>query len=222
MKGMTPCQTGIVASPRVKYLFAALLFFVVTCSSGCTDLKRLAYEGFDRDTWQKPEQVIDSLHIQFGDTVADLGAGSGYFTHRLADAVSPDGKVYAVDVDEGMLEYLKERMTEEGRKNVEAVLAEYHDPLLPTSGVDLIFTCNTYHHLKDRVTYFTKVRKYLREGGRVAIMDFNGEGWFQQLFGHFTPREIIISEMEAAGYQLQAEHDFLSSQVFLVFSSPSL
>lgn len=188
-------------------------------SDGCTALKRFAYEGLGRDDWQQPERVISALGIQRGEDIADLGAGGGYFTFRLADATGSSGTVYAVDVDRGMVEHLTQRAQEDGYKNVKAILSEYHDPLLPQDGVDLIFSCNTYHHLKKRVDYFANIRKYLRDGGRVAIIDFAGKTWFQRLFGHTTPVEIIRSEMVAAGYRLNDEHDFLDKQGFLVFSN---
>jgi predicted methyltransferase len=192
---------------------------VVTLSAGCTQLKRFAYEGFRRDAWQHPDRVIETLAIHPGDAVADVGSGGGYFTFRLARAVGPSGKVYAVDVDEGLNEYVARRAREDGLDNVAVVLARYDDPLLPQSGVDLIFTCNTYHHLDDRVAYFAKARKYLRPGGRVAIIEYKGTGWFERWFGHSTPSAAIRSEMEAAGYRLQQDLDFLPRQHFLVFAT---
>ncbi len=194
------------------------LVLIVLLYAGCNPLKRFAYEGINRDEWQHPDQVIRSLDIRPGDRIADLGAGGGYFTWRLATAVGPTGRVYAVDVEPGMTEYLAKRVRDEGYKNIEVILAEYHDPLLPEAGVDLIFTCNTYHHLEDRVSYFATAQRYLRPNGRVAIIDGNGQGWFQGLFGHWTEKEEIQREMQAAGYVPQKAFAFLAQQHFLVFS----
>jgi predicted methyltransferase len=185
---------------------------------GCTDLKRFAYEGFGRDRWQHADQVVRALDIQPGSRVADLGAGGGYFTFRLADAVGPEGIVYAVDIDDGMIRYLERRARREGRANVRTILAAPDDPRLPAGGVDLVFTCNTYHHLGDRVTYFARLRESLRPDGRVAIIDSTGVGLFHRLFGHATPADTIRREMEAAGYRLEVPHDFLDRQSFLVFA----
>jgi ubiquinone/menaquinone biosynthesis C-methylase UbiE len=171
-----------------------------------------------RARWQQPEAVIRSLSIQPGSRVADLGSGGGYFTFRLADAVGPTGKVYAVDVDKGSLDYIARRAEEQGYANVETILAKYDDPLLPAGGVDLIFTCDTYHHLEARTDYFASTARYLRPGGRIAIIDLNGSSWFAKLFGHWTPKDSIRSEMEAAGYQLNGDFDFLSRQNFQVFT----
>ena len=203
---------------KSRILLSMVFSLLVTCGVCCTSLKRLAYEGFWRDSWQHPEQVIHALEIQRGQHIADLGAGSGYFTFRFADAVGPAGKVYAVDIDPGMNKYVKKQAGKSDYQHIEVIRAQYYDPLIPGDGVDLIFTCNTYHHLKDRVTYFAQAQKYLRPGGRVAIIDFNGKGWFFKIFRHFTTSEVIKKEMELAGYHLQHEFNFLPRQHFLVFS----
>ena len=134
---------------------------------GCTCIKRCAYEGSGRDGWQQPERVIEVLAIKPGDRVADLGAGGGYFTFRLAAAVGRQGRVYAVDVDAGMLSYLDDRIEREERRNVTTVRAAYEDPKLPEP-VDLIFTSNTYHHLEERAAYFRRAQSYLKPGGAIT------------------------------------------------------
>ena len=199
-------------------LAAGVVALAILCT-GCTRLKRFGYEGFGRDRWQQPDEVISSLQIRAGDRVADLGAGGGYFTFRLSEAVGTSGKVYAVDVDPGMIEYLSARVIDEHHANVEVVLAEFDDAGLPERGVDLIFTCNTYHHIGDRVAYFEKARRYLRPGGRLAVIEYRGKGWFQRLFGHATEAGTIRDEIEKAGYRLTHDYQFLSRQHFLVFSA---
>lgn len=195
----------------------ALLAFALVAQSGCTDVKRLAYEDFgDRDEWQEPDRVVESLGLAPGARVGDLGAGGGYFTFLIAEAVGPEGKVYAIDVDEGMLEYVRKKAAEDGHANVETVLASAGDPKLPEA-VDLLFTCNTYHHLEDRPAYFEAVRRSLRPGGRVAILDYSGEGGFFER-RHSTPPETIRNEMREAGYRLEEDVDFLTRQSFLIFS----
>ena len=202
--------TGVVVT--------AALF--IGLGDGCTAFKRWAYgEGASRDAWQQPERVIQVLAVRPGQRIADLGAGGGYFTFRLGDAVGNTGKVYAVDIDPGMIAYVQRRASEDGYRNVEVILAAPDDPRLPQDGVDLIFTCDTYHHLKDRTAYFARLKKYLRPGSRVAIIDHSGTtGLFVRLFGHFTSSSAIRSEMEAAGYTLEHEYSFLPRQNFLVFS----
>jgi ubiquinone/menaquinone biosynthesis C-methylase UbiE len=210
-----PIQLPDKFSTPLLILCLAIIFLVGTTT--CTDIKRWAYEGFDRDEWQHPEEVIKALKIKAGDQVADLGAGSGYFTFRLADAVGPTGKVYAVDIDEEMNADLAKRVQEKGYQNIEVVLARPNNPGLPDNDMDLIFTSNTYHHLEDRVTYFANLQQDLQLDARIAIIDFTGEGRFQQLFGHYTPTETIQRELQEAGYTLEAKLESLPTQVFLIF-----
>ena len=112
---------------RRKALLAIVALLVVAAllvtafGIDLTTLKRFTYVGFNRDAWQYPDQAIEALRIQPGDTVADLGSGGGYFTFRLADAVGPDGKVYAVDVDAGMIEFLEQKAQEDGYRNVQTI-----------------------------------------------------------------------------------------------------
>jgi len=185
---------------------------------GCGSCKRFAYEGFSRDHWQQPERVIEVLGIEPGDRVADLGSGSGYFTLRLSKAVGPEGRVYAVDVDEDMNAYLRERVALAGAANVEVVLGRFEDPLLPDGSIDLVLTVDTYHHIDDRPAYFRKLQRDLAPGGRVAVIDFDGrKGWFVRLLGHSTPRDVLVREMREAGYEISEEHDFIDRQSFVIF-----
>jgi arsenite methyltransferase len=162
--------------------------------------------------------VIRALDIQQGQYIADIGAGSVYFTFRFAEANGLSGKVYAVDVNSGMIDYIKLRSVEDGYLNVETILAEPQDPLLPEGGVDLMFLCNTYHHIEDREKYFKHAARYLSDKGRVAIIDLVGEGWIEKISGHWIAKDVIRGEMEAAGYRLQQEYGILPRQSFLIFT----
>ncbi|MBW2281318.1 MAG: methyltransferase domain-containing protein [Deltaproteobacteria bacterium] len=193
---------------------------LVISLGGCTWLKRKAYDGFwGRESWQQPARVIEALGLSPGDRVADLGAGGGYFTFLLAEAVGPQGRVYAVDVDTGLLSYLDERIVGGEYENVQTVLADFDDPRIPGEGVDLIFTSNTYHHIEDRTAYFERARRYLRPGGRVAIVEFKKQDGLMSwlIGGHSTDPAEIDREMRAAGYDRVASHDFLERQSFQVF-----
>ena len=195
---------------------AALLAALATL--GCAASKRFAYEGFGRDDWQRPDAVIALLGIGPGDRVADLGAGGGYFTFRIAEAVGARGRVFAVDVDDDMVGYLAGRARELGAANVTVVRGEFEDPKLPDGEIDLLFTCNTYHHIADRVAYFRRVLVDLAPNGRVAIVEYDGRGgWFPNLFGHKTPAEEIAREMREAGYERIANHEILPRQSFQIF-----
>jgi len=194
---------------RARWI-AALPLTLALCL-GCGAYKRFAYDGVGRDDWQKPDEVMALLDIREGHHVADLGAGGGYFTFRLADAVGPGGRVYAVDVDDDMIRYLRGQVKKRNYPNVEVVRAEKDDPELPDDEIDLIFTCNTYHHLDDRVDYFEDLLDELQPAGRVAIIEYR-DGH------HGTPAQTIIDEMTRAGYRLAAEHAILEAQSFLIFA----
>jgi arsenite methyltransferase len=199
-------------SKNLAFVVAAVLL------AGCAYLKQCAYEGVNRDEWQQPQRVMDVLNIRPGDQVADLGSGGGYFTFKFAEAVGPAGKVYAVDIDRDMVDLIAKRARQENASNVDAILARPDDPLLPQAGIDLIFSSNTYHHIENRVAYFSNLRKYVRPGGRVAIIDFDRRAWLEGLLRHYTPSEFLKREMEQAGYSLQQELEFLDRQSFLIFT----
>ena len=186
---------------------------------GCGKLKQWAYEGFNRDHWQQPEKVVAALKLSPGDHVADIGAGGGYFTFKLAKAVGPTGKVYAVDIDGAMIDLIAQRAQKDSVPNVATIVAKVDDPLLPKTAVDLVFTCNTYHHIDNPLVYFSNLRKYLRPGGKIAIIDFDRRAWFESLLRHHTPTGSIKREIEQAGYTLQQELDFLDRQSFLIFAA---
>ncbi len=148
-------------------------------ASACGALAHLRHP--DRDEWQQPDRVVGSLRIQPGQRVADVGAGSGYFTFRLAAATGPRGKVYAIEVSDSKIRALRERARKLGHANVHPVRARTVDPSLPEGSVDLVFICNAYHHLDDRVAYFKRMKRYLRAGGRIAIIELENVSWIYGL-----------------------------------------
>jgi ubiquinone/menaquinone biosynthesis C-methylase UbiE len=187
------------------------------CLVGCTELAYQHMNDPSRDAWQKPKAVVERLAISPGSRVADLGAGGGYFTWHLAGAVGPQGKVYAVEIDETALDIITKEMRSRGITNVTPVRTETSDAKLPEP-VDLVFSCDTHHHMKDRVAYFQSLARSLKTDGRVAILDFHPHGFFSGLLGHGTAEEDVRREMEAAGYQLESDFNIVDSQHFQLFS----
>ena len=157
--------------------------------------------------------------------MADIGAGNGYFTITLADAVGPEGMVYAVDVDEKKTKKLEKRLGNAGHRNVEVILANDDDPCLPDRSIDIAFLCNTYHHIEDRIAYFSKLKNDLCENGRVAIVDFKADlTGLPRLFvssDHRTARKSMYDEMERAGHVPEQSFEYLPWQNFEVFPSAS-
>jgi SAM-dependent methyltransferase len=169
-----------------------------------------------RDGWQLPDRVIEALKLSADASVADIGAGTGYFSVRLARVV-PGGTVYAVDVEPSMLEHIRKRASGAGLNNVLTVRATSTTPNLPKP-VDLVLIVDTYHHLPARETYFRELTKSLTARGRVAIVDFRKDSPDGPPPEFRFEADQIISEMQLAGYSLQARHDFLPRQHFLVFA----
>ncbi len=180
------------------------------------------FEDPERDTWQKPELVLDFLGLRPGQVVADLGAGTGYFTVRLARRVGVSGRVYAVDIEPKLIAYLGERAKKEDLPQVVAVLAEPDDPKLPQGTLDLVLVVDTWHHIDDRLRYLERLARVLRPGGRVAVVDFReGELPVGPPPDHKLSREHIVGEFAEAGWHLVAESDALPYQYVLVFVPPS-
>src|SRR5262249_5263372 len=159
------------------------------------------------------------LEIARGMTVADLGAGTGYFSRYLAAAVGPSGSVLAVDPEPNMVAHLRERAEREHTDNVVPILASLDNPRLPVGSVDLVLIVDTYPHLDDRLTYLPRLQRFLHPSGRVAVID-----WHKRPLPvgpppeHKLAREQVVEEMNAAGYRLVAEPDLLPYQYLLVFT----
>lgn len=170
-----------------------------------------------RDEWQMPERVIEALQLKPGQVVADIGAGTGYFTVRLAKAPAAP-RVYAVDIEPSMVEHLKHRAMHDGLTNVLAVQAAADRTNLPEA-VDVVLMVDTYHHIPNRVPYFTAVKAQLKPGARLAIVDFKkGAPSGPPEEFRFTPDQ-ISAELEKAGFALQTSHAFLPRQIFLVYGA---
>jgi arsenite methyltransferase len=193
------------------------LLIVSLWLAGCAEWGYRHMNDPARDAWQKPKQVVEKLIIKPGARVADVGAGGGYFTWYLAAAVGPQGKVYAAEIDETALGIIEKEMKSRGVTNVVPIRAEPGDAKLPEP-VDLVFSCDTYHHMKDRVAYFQSLARYLKPDGKVAILDFHAQGFFSGLLGHGTTKEEVRRETESAGYRLTSDYELIESQHFQIFS----
>ena len=168
-----------------------------------------------RDSWQKPHEVIQALALKPDAIVADIGAGTGYFSVRLAH-MAPKGRVYGEDIEPDMVRYLSERAKRDGLKNLVAVKGSPGDPLLPEK-VDLILMVDVFHHIEDRDTYLRKLGDSLKPGGRIAIIDFRMDSEHGPPKSARSTPEAITAELSRAGYRLVKKHDFLPNQYFLVF-----
>jgi ubiquinone/menaquinone biosynthesis C-methylase UbiE len=168
-----------------------------------------------RDQWQMPDRVIGALGLKPGQSVADIGAGTGYFTVRLAKSPGAP-KVFAVDIEESMVNYTRQRAAKEGLKNVIGVVASADSSNLPEP-VDLILIVDTFHHIPSREAYFRKLRKSLKPGGTLAIIDWlpGGPMGPPEAF-RFSPAR-IQEELAKAGWRKAGQHTFLPNQSFTIY-----
>jgi predicted methyltransferase len=175
-------------------------------------------ERAERESWQKPDAVVEALSLKNGDVVADIGAGTGYFARRFARAVAPDGRVYAVDVAADVLAYLQQQATKDGLRNLSTIVSREDDPLLPRNSVDLAFFCDTTHHIANRIAFYRRMATGLKQHGRLAIVDYPpGGDHAPHAADQLVPRTQAIAEAEEAGFKLVQDLHFLPRQYFLVF-----
>ena len=204
---------------RLASLVSASLLLAL--SAGCTcspDSMARHFNELASDEESQPDRVVECLKLKPGDKVADLGAGGGYFTVKLANQVGPTGTVYAVEIEQAYLDFIQQVLDERGISNVELVLATPEKSNLPSGAVDLVFVRNVFHHIGDPATYFSNLRAALGPNGRVAVIDYTPGGLLSRLHGHHVPEEEVVTKMEQAGYSRVQRHAFLSEQSFNIFT----
>ncbi len=186
------------------------------------DRYRAIFESSERDAWQKPNELIGALGIQRGMMIADIGAGTGYFARRFAVAVGRDGTVFASDLEPKMVVELRDRADKDGLPQLVPILSSADNPRLPDGASDLIFICDTWHHISDRVEYARRLKNDLAPGGRVVIVDFRqGELPVGPPPQHKLTEEEVQKEFNEAGYRLVASPDVLPYQYVLIFEPVS-
>ena len=176
------------------------------------------FDSPGRDQRLQINRVMDILGIAPGKNVADIGAGSGWFTVRAARRVGPAGTVYAVDINPDAIRYIDHRMKSESLANVKTILSKADDPLLPQNAVDAVLLLKTYHEVTDPVALLQRLRPSLKPGAKLGIIDRNGNG-----ADHGVGRKIVIQEVQQAGYRLLQDYDFVKPDgmdYFLVFTLP--
>jgi predicted methyltransferase len=173
------------------------------------------FDDPQRDTWQKPHEVIQALALKPDAVVVDIGSGTGYFATRFARML-PKGRVYGLDTEPDMVKYLAERAQKDGLKNLTAVAATRSEPNLPEKA-DLVILVDVYHHVENRERYFGKLRASLKPDGRVAIIDYRPDAPEGPPKNARIAPERVKAELGKAGYALAQEHGFLPNQYFLVF-----
>jgi 2-polyprenyl-3-methyl-5-hydroxy-6-metoxy-1,4-benzoquinol methylase len=180
-------------------------------------------EGPRRIATMKMDETLSKLSLKPGMVVADIGAGSGLFSRPLAKAVAPNGKVYAVDIQQDLLDYIDKRDKEEHISNVRTVLGGFDDPKLPARDVDLAFINDVLHHIEHRAVYLKALGTYMKPSGRIAIIEMNKD---DPNTPHKNQPELLVGReempawMSDAGFKLAEEHPdlFPGTKWFLIFA----
>jgi len=175
------------------------------------------FESPGRDERLHIDRVMDILGVAAGESVADIGAGSGWFTVRAAKRVGESGQVFAVDINPEAIQYITDRMQKEKIRNVKPILSKTDDPMVPTGSVDAVLMLKTYHEVAAPVTLLRNLRPSLRPGAKIGIIDRNGNGE-----DHGVGKDVVIREAEEAGYRVINQYDFVKDDkmdYFLVFTA---
>ena len=174
------------------------------------------FENPERDVWQKPDEVIRSLELPADAVIADIGSATGYFPVWFA-RVAVQGQVYGIDVEPTLVDYLNIRAKKENLPNMLSILGEPDDPKIPEKA-DLVFLCNTYHHIQERDEYFENLKKYMQPGGRLVIVDFKkGDLPVGPPDKHKLAPDDVLLELKDVGYR-RITHDLqLPYQYVLIF-----
>ena len=172
----------------------------------------------DRDLWQRPDQIMDAMAIADASVVADIGAGSGWFTIRLARRVGPQGIVYAEDVQKEMINAISRRVSREGLTNVRPVLGLKNDPRLPERSLDAVLMVDAYHEVEDGVSMLRSLARALKPQGRIGVIDFklDGAGPGPEPDERVSP-DVVVKDAQQAGLRLIRQEPFLPYQYFLIF-----
>lgn len=198
-----------------------------TASSHSRDIERPTSEPYtgDLSIFEDPERdrnlqigrVMDVLKIREGSTVADIGAGSGWFTVRVARRVGQNGRVYAVEINREYLKYIEARAQQEKLANIRPILGQADNPSLPEQSLDAVLILKTYHEIAQPIGLLKHIKQSLRSNGRLGIIDRNGRG-----DDHGLDRDTVVSEAEQAGFSLVEQYDFVKPDgmdYFLVFQT---
>ena len=167
----------------------------------------------------RPAEVLKSLNITKGNIIGDVGAGGGYFTFEFSRKVGKNGRVYAIDTNQKSLDFIANKSKKEIVNNIKPVLADQNELFLPET-VNMFFLRNVFHHLPEPTEYFKNITQFLKNDGKIVIMDYKKEiSGFVGMFKHYTPEETVINTMKRAGFDVSEKYDFLPNQSFIVFKT---
>jgi ubiquinone/menaquinone biosynthesis C-methylase UbiE len=191
--------------------FLVLLSLITSINLLSTSIAQNSY----RDSWQEPERIMDSLHIEAGMVIGEAGAGEGYFTFHLAKRVGPKGKIYANDIKRDVLKEIERKCVKENIKNIVTIVGKEDHPLFP-EGLDMVVMMRAFHHFKKPVDWMKNVMSSMKTGAKLVIIDLDpnktGYGWH-----HFMTREEVLATMAKTDFKLIRVYTFLERDNIYVY-----
>ena len=178
------------------------------------------FESDGREVYSKRHAVVKELKLKPGLDVADIGAGTGFYSFLFAEEVGPKGKVYAVDITEGFLTAINSIAKKQKLENIQTILSNQKDTLLPPNSIDVAFVCATYHHFEYPKTTLATIHRALRPGGKLVIIVFRKQEGLSSnwVMGHVrSDQQAVIKEIEPTGFKFESESEILESNYFLWF-----
>ena len=193
---------------RIARLRAPLVIAVACSFAAAAGVLLAQSQPASRDSWQRADDIVAALGLTTGSRVADIGAGDGYFTTRLARAVGPEGRVLAVDIDRKVLDRLKQSVDKESLSNVDLILSEPDDPRLPADSLDAALIVNAYHEMVQHAAILGHIRKALRPAGRLVMVEqitdkLRDDQRERQAKAHELAPEYVVAELHAAGFRVE-------------------
>lgn len=204
---------------QVLTVLGALFIFIAAFGMQVQEQEKWVPDYDRRDEWQQPEKILAAIGVKPGMTVADVGAGRGYFTFRLADCVGPEGKVYATDIDEKLLKSIQDRIQEEGIQNIVTILGDEDDPGLPEGQIDIILMVHVFHiiiHNQDPLLFLENIRSSLKPEGSLAIVHWDGAKMGYPDV-HAYSRESLLEVIEESDFRLIRVETFLPRDNIYIF-----
>lgn len=167
-----------------------------------------AYDHNNRDSWQRPEQILDSIGVKKGMIIGEAGAGEGYFTFKLSQRVEEVGKIYANDIVKKKLKKIQDRCKDEGVQNITTILGKVKDPLFPKNALDMVIMVYVFHHLEEPVAFLRNTKPSLKPAAPLVIVERDPDK-FGGRDGHFLPKEKVIAALNEADYVIEKILTFL-------------
>ncbi len=195
---------------RIRIIITTLIFLLLILNNECLSQNK------DRDSWQKPEAIMDTIGVKEGMVIGEAGAGEGYFTFKLSKRVGKTGKIYANDISEKALRAIKRRCEREGINNITTILGKQDDPLFPEGKLDMVVMMMAFHEFKNQINWLQNVKPSMKTNATLIIIERDPEKWSSGR-SHFMTKEKILKTVKKADYILLRMETFLPKDNIYIF-----